>query len=56
MHCSDESCSLEVHHDYLAQRNLFFCCCCRFCTECKSKVLRAYSILVGDLDGPSEKG
>ncbi|KAL9980103.1 hypothetical protein ACROYT_G008646 [Oculina patagonica] len=28
----------------------------RFCTECKSKVLRAYSILAGDLDGPSEKG
>ena len=24
MHCSDESCSLEVHHDYLAQCNLFF--------------------------------
>ena len=23
MHCSDESCSLEVHHDYLAQCNLF---------------------------------
>lgn len=28
----------------------------RFCTECKSKVLKAYSILAGDLDGPSEKG
>ncbi|RMX58979.1 hypothetical protein pdam_00021831 [Pocillopora damicornis] len=28
----------------------------RFCSECKLKVLRAYSILVGDLDGPSEKG
>ncbi|KAK3736277.1 hypothetical protein QZH41_020741 [Actinostola sp. cb2023] len=28
----------------------------RFCSECKSKVLRAYSILAGDLDGPSEKG
>ena len=23
MHCSDKSCSLEVHHDYLAQCNLF---------------------------------
>ena len=22
MQCSDESCSLEVHHDYLAQFNL----------------------------------
>ncbi|EDO30524.1 predicted protein, partial [Nematostella vectensis] len=28
----------------------------RFCSECKSKVLRAFSILAGDLDGPSEKG
>ena len=23
MHCSDKSCSLEVHHDYLAQCHLF---------------------------------
>ena len=23
MHCSDKSCSLEVHHDCLAQCNLF---------------------------------
>ena len=23
MHCSDKSCSLEVHHDYLAQCILF---------------------------------
>ena len=23
MQCSDKSCSLEVHHDYLAQCNLF---------------------------------
>ncbi|KAI0208700.1 Gametogenetin-binding protein 2 [Lamellibrachia satsuma] len=28
----------------------------RFCTECKSKVLRAYSILMGDLDSSKEKG
>ena len=28
----------------------------RFCSECKSKVLRAYSILVGDLDCTKEKG
>lgn len=28
----------------------------RFCSECKSKVLRAYSILVGDLDSSKEKG
>ena len=23
MQCSDKNCSLEVHHDYLAQCNLF---------------------------------
>ena len=23
MHCSDKSCSLEVHHEYLTQCNLF---------------------------------
>jgi len=28
----------------------------RFCSECKSKVLRAYSILAGDVDGDAEKG
>ncbi|XP_065663783.1 gametogenetin-binding protein 2 isoform X2 [Hydra vulgaris] len=28
----------------------------RFCSECKSKVLKAYSILSGDIDGDSEKG
>lgn len=28
----------------------------RFCSECKAKVLRAYSILVGDLDCNAEKG
>lgn len=28
----------------------------RFCSECKSKVLRAYSILVGDIDSAKEKG
>ncbi|XP_066918743.1 gametogenetin-binding protein 2-like [Clytia hemisphaerica] len=28
----------------------------RFCSECKSKVLKAYSILAGDTDGDSEKG
>ena len=28
----------------------------RFCSECKSKVLRAYSILVGDVDSTKEKG
>ena len=28
----------------------------RFCSECKSKVMRAYSILAGDIDGDAEKG
>lgn len=28
----------------------------RFCSECKSKVLKAYSILAGDIDGDAEKG
>eukprot|EP00058_Branchiostoma_floridae_P020161 XP_002605651.1 hypothetical protein BRAFLDRAFT_128225 [Branchiostoma floridae] len=28
----------------------------RFCTECKSKVLRAYSLLTGDIDSTNEKG
>ncbi|XP_016296797.1 gametogenetin-binding protein 2-like [Sinocyclocheilus anshuiensis] len=28
----------------------------RFCTDCKNKVLRAYNILVGDLDCSKEKG
>ena len=28
----------------------------RFCTDCKNKVLRAYNILVGELDCTKEKG
>uniref|UniRef100_T1II31 Gametogenetin-binding protein 2 n=1 Tax=Strigamia maritima TaxID=126957 RepID=T1II31_STRMM len=28
----------------------------RFCGECKSKVMRAYNILIGKLDGTKEKG
>lgn len=28
----------------------------RFCTDCKNKVLRAYNILVGELDDSKEKG
>lgn len=28
----------------------------RFCSECKSKVMRAYEILVGDVDSTKEKG
>lgn len=28
----------------------------RFCTDCKNKVLRAYNILVGELDSSKEKG
>ncbi|XP_066018168.1 gametogenetin-binding protein 2-like isoform X2 [Pocillopora verrucosa] len=44
----DSNALLDTLENYLRKH--------RFCTECKSKVLRAYSILVGDLDGPSEKG
>ena len=28
----------------------------RFCNECKAKVLRAYEILVGDVEASEEKG
>ena len=28
----------------------------RFCSECKSKVLRAYNILIGEVDHTTEKG
>lgn len=28
----------------------------RFCSECKSKVIRAYNILVGEVDSAKEKG
>ena len=30
--------------------------CFRFCSECKSKVLKAYNILTGDIEGDGEKG
>lgn len=39
---------LDIFENYLRKY--------RFCIECKLKVLRVYSILVGDLDGLSEKG
>lgn len=39
---------LETLEDYLRKH--------RFCTDCKNKVLRAYNILVGDLDSSKEKG
>uniref|UniRef100_K1S3Z7 Gametogenetin-binding protein 2 n=1 Tax=Magallana gigas TaxID=29159 RepID=K1S3Z7_MAGGI len=39
---------LETLENYLRKH--------RFCSECKAKVLRAYSILVGDLDCNTEKG
>jgi len=44
----DNSCLLETLETYLRKH--------RFCTDCKNKVLRAYSILVGDLDCSKEKG
>lgn len=44
----DSACLLETLETYLCKH--------RFCTDCKNKVLRAYNILVGDLDGCKEKG
>uniref|UniRef100_A0A4W5N7J5 Gametogenetin-binding protein 2 n=1 Tax=Hucho hucho TaxID=62062 RepID=A0A4W5N7J5_9TELE len=44
----DSSCLLETLETYLRKH--------RFCTDCKNKVLRAYNILVGELDCTKEKG
>ncbi|NP_001073430.2 gametogenetin-binding protein 2 isoform X2 [Danio rerio] len=44
----DSSSLLETLETYLRKH--------RFCTDCKNKVLRAYNILVGDLDSSKEKG
>ncbi|XP_052245499.1 gametogenetin-binding protein 2-like isoform X2 [Dreissena polymorpha] len=44
----DADCLLETLETYLRKH--------RFCSECKAKVLRAYSILVGDVDSSKEKG
>ncbi|XP_075170794.1 gametogenetin-binding protein 2 isoform X1 [Anomaloglossus baeobatrachus] len=44
----DSSCLLETLENYLRKH--------RFCTDCKNKVLRAYNILIGDLDCSKEKG
>ncbi|XP_035383474.1 gametogenetin-binding protein 2 isoform X1 [Electrophorus electricus] len=44
----DSACLLETLETYLRKH--------RFCTDCKNKVLRAYNILVGELDCSSEKG
>ncbi|KAM3601913.1 uncharacterized protein V6R79_021073 [Siganus canaliculatus] len=44
----DSTCLLETLKTYLRKH--------RFCTDCKSKVLRAYNILVGELDCTKEKG
>ncbi|KAG8589006.1 hypothetical protein GDO81_006210 [Engystomops pustulosus] len=38
----DTNCLLETLENYLRKH--------RFCTDCKNKVLRAYNILIGDLD------
>lgn len=35
---------------------MLICFLRRFCSECKSKVLKAYNILTGDIDGDTEKG
>ncbi|XP_075709645.1 gametogenetin-binding protein 2 isoform X2 [Rhinoderma darwinii] len=44
----DSSCLLETLENYLRKH--------RFCADCKNKVLRAYNILVGDVDCSKEKG
>ncbi|KAK0136462.1 Gametogenetin-binding protein 2 [Merluccius polli] len=44
----DSTCLLETLETYLRKH--------RFCTDCKNKVLRAYNILVGELDCTKEKG
>ncbi|XP_044144197.1 gametogenetin-binding protein 2 isoform X1 [Bufo gargarizans] len=44
----DSICLLETLENYLRKH--------RFCTDCKNKVLRAYNILIGDLDCSKEKG
>ncbi|XP_062815431.1 gametogenetin-binding protein 2 isoform X4 [Anolis carolinensis] len=44
----DSSCLLETLETYLRKH--------RFCTDCKNKVLRAYTILIGELDCNKEKG
>ncbi|XP_078278727.1 gametogenetin-binding protein 2 isoform X2 [Rhinoraja longicauda] len=44
----DSSCLLETLETYLRKH--------RFCTDCKNKVLRAYNILIGELDCSKEKG
>ncbi|XP_075051694.1 gametogenetin-binding protein 2 isoform X2 [Mixophyes fleayi] len=44
----DSSCLLETLENYLRKH--------RFCIDCKNKVLRAYNILIGELDCGKEKG
>uniref|UniRef100_A0A3Q3WDQ8 Gametogenetin-binding protein 2 n=1 Tax=Mola mola TaxID=94237 RepID=A0A3Q3WDQ8_MOLML len=44
----DSVCLLETLEMYLRKH--------RFCTDCKNKVLRAYNILIGELDCSKEKG
>eukprot|EP00795_Rhopilema_esculentum_P015591 gene15591-6861_t len=44
----DSDALLETLENYLRKH--------RFCSECKSKVLKAYNILTGDIEGEAEKG
>uniref|UniRef100_A0A3B3BVI6 Gametogenetin-binding protein 2 n=1 Tax=Oryzias melastigma TaxID=30732 RepID=A0A3B3BVI6_ORYME len=44
----DSACLLETLETYLCKH--------RFCSDCKNKVLRAYNILVGEVDSSKEKG
>ncbi|XP_068187269.1 gametogenetin-binding protein 2 [Antennarius striatus] len=43
----DSTCLLETLETYLRKH--------RFCTDCKNKVLRAYNILMGEVDSSKEK-
>eukprot|EP00794_Sanderia_malayensis_P014367 gene14367-15865_t len=44
----DSDSLLETLENYLRKH--------RFCSECKSKVIKAYNILAGDIEGDTEKG
>ncbi|XP_002730883.2 gametogenetin-binding protein 2-like [Saccoglossus kowalevskii] len=52
--CRDEVTVIEA--DALMETTEVYLRKHRFCTECKSKVMRAYSILIGEVDSCQEKG
>lgn len=47
---------METPSTCVFNSRLVFSVVIRFCTDCKNKVLRAYNILVGELDCSKEKG